>query len=371
MHRTALLLGSTLLCVAAASAQAQAPRTTLDIYVVDVEGGNATLFVNPAGESLLIDTGNLNGAQRDASRIFAAAKDAGLTQIDRLIITHWHADHYGGMAELEKLIPIREFMDHGPNQQPAEAADKFLAEVYPTLYAKGKHTVLKAADKIPMRNMDITVVTSNGETIQNRPLRNPGAGRPNPACAGFVGGQNNIEDPLSVGIQVNYGRFRTLHVGDITKNKERDLMCPNNPIGQIDLFLGLHHGQASSNSPVIVHGVAPRVGIMNNGTRKGGEPETMMTLASSPGFEDLWQIHFSQLTGQEFTQPGMFIANLTDEPLQAMPVQPVLAAALGPNPPPAPAHNGPAYWIKVQAQTDGTFTVTNQRNGFSKTYAPR
>ena len=110
---------------------------------------------------------------------------------------------------------------------------------------------------------------------------------------------------------------------------------------------------------------------MNNGTRKGGEPETMMTLASSPGFEDLWQIHFSQLTGQEFTQPGMFIANLLDEPSATMPIQPVIAAALGPNPPPAPVHNGPAYWIKVQAQTDGTFTVTNQRNNFSKTYAPR
>lgn len=369
MHRTALLLGAAFLCLTAASAGAQSARTTLDIYVVDVEGGNATLFVNPAGESLLIDTGNLNGAARDAGRIFAAAKDAGLTQIDRLITTHWHGDHYGGMAELEKLIPIREFMDHGPNQQPAEAADRFLAEVYPALVAKGKRTILKAGDKIPMRNMDITVVTSNGETIQNRPLR--GAGRPNPACAGFVGGQNNIEDPLSVGIHVNYGRFRTLHVGDITKNKERDLMCPNNPIGQIDLFLGLHHGQASSNSPVIVHGVAPRVGIMNNGTRKGGEPETMMTIASSPGFEDLWQIHFSQLSGQDFTQPGMFIANLTDEPLQAMPTQPVIAAALGPNPPPPPVHNGPAYWIKVQAQDNGTFTVTNQRNNFSKTYVPR
>jgi beta-lactamase superfamily II metal-dependent hydrolase len=363
------LLGSALLCLTAVSAAAQGARTTLDIYTIDVEGGNATLFVNPAGESLLIDTGNLNGAVRDAERIVAAAKDAGLTQIDRLITTHWHADHYGGMAELEKRIPIREYMDHGPNQQPAEAADRFLADVYPQLVAKAKRTMLKAGDKIPMRGMDITVVTSNGETIQNRPLR--GAGRPNPACAGFVGGQNNIEDPLSVGIHVNFGRFRTLHVGDITKNKERDLMCPNNPIGQIDVFLGLHHGQASSNSPVIVHGVAPRVGIMNNGTRKGGEPETMMTIASSPGFEDLWQIHFSQLTGQEFTQPGMFIANLTDEPLQAMPLQPVLAAALGPMPPPPPAHNGPAYWIKVSAQTDGTFTVTNQRNNFSKTYVPR
>ena len=179
-----------------------------------------------------------------------------------------------------------------------------------------------------MRGIDITVVTSNGETIQNRPLR--GAGRPNPACAGFVAGQNNIEDPLSVGLHIAYGNFRTIHVGDITKNKERDLMCPNNPVGTVDVLLGLHHGQATSNSPVIVHALQPRVGIMNNGTRKGAEPETMMTLASSPGFEDLWQIHFSQLTGQEYTQPGMFIANLLDEPSTTMPIQPVIAAALWP-----------------------------------------
>jgi beta-lactamase superfamily II metal-dependent hydrolase len=368
MHRTALLLGTALLSFAAVSAEAQT-RTTLDIYVVDVEGGNATLFVNPAGESLLIDTGNLNGAVRDAERIVAAARDARLTRIDRLITTHWHADHYGGMEELEKRIPIGEYMDHGPNQQPAEAADRFLSQVYPQLVAKAKRTILKAGDKIAMRDMDITVVTSNGETIQNRPLR--GAGRINPACAAFVAGQNNIEDPLSVGIHVNFGRFRTLHVGDITKNKERDLMCPNNPIGTIDVFLGLHHGQASSNSPVIVHALQPRVGIMNNGTRKGGEPETMMTIFSSPGFEDLWQIHFSQLSGQDYTQPGMFIANLIDEPLQAMPVQPVLAAALGPNPPPAPVHNGPANYIKVSARTDGSYTIVNQRNGFTKTYQPR
>jgi beta-lactamase superfamily II metal-dependent hydrolase len=371
MRRTALLLGTAFLFLPALSAGAQTQRTTLDIYVVDVEGGNATLFVNPAGQSLLIDTGNLNGAVRDAERIVAAARDAGLTRIDRLITTHWHADHYGGMEELAKRIPIGEYMDHGPNQQPAEAADRFLADVYPRLVASAKRTMLKAGDKIPMQAMDITVVTSNGETIQGRPLRQAGAGRANPACAGFVAGQNNIEDPLSVGIHVSFGRFRTLHVGDITKNKERDLMCPNNPIGTIDVFLGLHHGQATSNSPVIVHALQPRVGIMNNGTRKGGEPETMMTLFSSPGFEDLWQIHFSQLSGQDFTQPGMFIANLTDEPLAAMPVQPVLAAALGPNPPPPPVHNGPAYWIKVSARSDGTYTITNQRNGFSKTYEPR
>jgi hypothetical protein len=122
----------------------------------------------------------------------------------------------------------------------------------------------------------------------------------------------------------------------------------------------------------IIHAIAPRVGLMNNGTRKGGEPDTMRVVHSSPGFEDLWQIHFSQLSGQEYTQPGMFIANGYDQPLAAMPIQPISAPAAGtPNPPPAPAHNGQAYWLKLSAKTDGTFTVTNQRNGFFKTYAPR
>jgi competence protein ComEC len=147
-------------------------------------------------------------------------------------------------------------------------------------------------------------------------------------------------------------------------------MCPNNRIGAIDLFLGLHHGQASSNSEVMIHATHPRVAIMNDGTRKGGEPDTMRVVHTSPGLEDLWQIHFSQLSGQEYTVPGMFIANLLDEPSAAMPVAPIAAPAPGPNAPPPPAHNGPAHWIKVAAQTDGTFTVTNTRNGFSKTYAP-
>ena len=148
-------------------------------------------------------------------------------------------------------------------------------------------------------------------------------------------------------------------------------MCPNNRIGQVEMLLGLHHGVDTSNSEVLVHALRPRVAIMNNGTRKGGQPEVMKTLYSSPGLEDLWQIHFSLLSGQEYTVPGMFIANLTDEPLSAMPVAPIAAPAPGPNAPPPPAHNGPAFWIKVSAQQDGTFTVTNARNGFSKTYAAR
>jgi competence protein ComEC len=344
------------------------PRTskTLDVYVVDVEGGNATLFVAPSGESLLIDTGNAGAAAaRDAGRIMDAIKDAGLQQIDHLIITHWHGDHFGGLAELASKVPIREFIDHGPNVQPGELADTFLQKTYPQLYAKSKHTVAKPGDKIAIAGLDVRVVTSAGQTIKT-PM--PGAGKPNPYCADFKGGDNNAEDPQSVGVYMTYGKFRTVHLGDLTKNKEFELMCPTDRLGPVDVLLGLHHGQSSSNSPVLVHAVHPRVAIMNDGTRKGGEPDVMQTVHSSPGLEDLWQMHFSVLSGQEYTVPGMFIANTIDDPQPAMPIAPVPAPQPGPGAPPAPVHNGKAYWIKVSAQQDGSFTVTNARNGFSKTY---
>ena len=147
-------------------------------------------------------------------------------------------------------------------------------------------------------------------------------------------------------------------------------MCPNNRIGPVDVLLGLHHGQASSNSEVLVHAVHPRVAIMHNGTRKGGEPDVMKTVHASPGLEDLWQMHFSQLSGQEYTVPGMFIANTIDDPQSAMPVAPMPAPSAGAGAAPPPVHNGAAYWIKLSAQPDGSFTVTNARNGFSKTYKP-
>ena len=343
-------------------------RTTLDVYVIDVEGGNAVLFVGPSGESLLMDTGNVPpGAARDAGRIMAAVHDAGLTQIDHLIITHWHGDHFGGLAELAPQIPIREFIDHGPNVQPGQAADDFLQKTYPKLIANAKHTVAKPGDKIRMAGVDVLVVASAGELIKT-PL--PSGGKPNPECANFKAGENNAEDPQSVGIHITYGKFRAVHLGDLTKNKEFELMCPNNRLGTVDVLLGLHHGQASSNSPVMVHALHPLVAIMNDGTRKGGEPETMQTVHSSPGLEDLWQLHFSLLSGQEYTQPGMFIANTVDDPQPAMPIAPMTAPQPGPGAPPPPAHNGTAYWIKLSAQPNGTFTVTNTRNGFSKTYKP-
>jgi len=352
-----------------ALAFAQKPSAgTLNIYVIDVEGGNSVLFVPPSHESLLIDTGNAGAqAPRDAARIMEAIQDAGLTQIDHLIITHWHGDHFGGLPELAPKVPIKEFIDHGPNVQPGELADGFLKDTYPKLIANAKHTVAKPGDKIAMAGLDVRVVTSAGQVIQS-PL--PGAGKPNPYCASYKPGDNNAEDPESVGVFVTFGKFRTAHLGDLTKNKEFELMCPNNRLGTVDVLLGLHHGQASSNSPVVVWALHPRVAIMNDGTRKGGDPEVMQTVHSSPGLEDLWQLHFSLLSGQEYTQPGMFIANTLDDPQQTMPIAPIAAPQPGPGVPPPPAHNGKAYWIKVSAQQDGTFTVTNARNGFSKTYKP-
>jgi competence protein ComEC len=338
----------------------------LDIYVIDVEGGNATLLVSPQGESLLIDTGNTGAAApRDADRIIAATKDAKLQQIDHLVTTHWHGDHFGGMAELAKRIPIREFIDHGANAQPAALPDAFLKDTYPQLYTKAKHTVAKPGDKIRLSGLDALVVTSAGETIKT-PL--PGAGKPNPYCAEFKPGQNNAEDPQSVGVHITFGKFRTVHLGDLTMNKEFELMCPNNRLGTVDVLLGLHHGQATSNSEVLVHAIRPRVAVMNNGIRKGGEPVVMKTINSSPGLENLWQLHFSQLSGQEYTVPGMFIANILDEQPAAMPIAPMTPPQPGAAVDPPPVHNGTAYWIKVSAEADGSFTVSNSRNGFTKKY---
>jgi beta-lactamase superfamily II metal-dependent hydrolase len=349
-----------------ASAAAGQPRTTLDIYVTDVEGGNATLFVTPAGESVLIDTGNANGAVRDAGRIMDAVRDARLTQIDHLILTHYHADHFGGTEELSKQIPIKEFIDHGPNVQPGDGA-AWEKDVYPKLYAKAKHIVAKPGDRIQLKGVDWRIVASAGEVIPTNLLA--GANKQNPECANFRDIDNNMEDPMSVASFIVFGRFRTAHLGDLPRKMEFKLMCPNTRLPPVGLYLGLHHGVESSNSPVMVHALSPRVAIMNNGTRKGGDPTTMMSVHTSPGLEDLWQIHFSQLSGQEYTQPGMFIANLLDEPPPVMPVAPIAAPQPGANVPPAPVHNGKAYWIKVSAKTDGSFTVTNQRNGFSKSYA--
>ena len=362
MRRLACLVG-VLASVALVSAQR---ARTLDIYVVDVEGGNATLFVSPSGEALLIDTGNAGmGAARDAARIVDAARDAGVSQIEHVITTHWHGDHYGGLAELASRIPIKQFIDHGRNIQPTEATDAFLDKTYPELYAKGTHTVVKAGNAIPFAGVEARVIASAGQVLA-KPLG--GAGKPNPFCTPIKPVEAIPEDTQSVATLFTFGKFRALHPGDLTRDKEYDLMCPVNRVGTIDVLVGPHHGQDTSNSEAFVHALQPRVVVMNNGTRKGGWPDVMKSFYTSPRFEDLWQMHFSLLSGQEYTPPGVFIANGVDDQPGAMPIAPIPLPPPGPNAPPAPVHNGRAYWVKISARADGTFQVTNGRNGFSKAY---
>ncbi len=354
----ALLLG-----VPLATAQAQ---ETLDIYLIDVEGGGATLFVSPAGETLLIDTGNGGqNAARDAGRIIDAMQDASVAEIDHLITTHWHGDHYGAMQELASQVPVRHDFDHGASVESNARVADFLNTTYRALYEAAEHTVVTPGDRIALAGIDITVLASAKRVI-DRPL--PGHGLSNHYCADFVPqNEDNGENAQSVGILAQFGEFKVLHLGDLTVNTEFELMCPNNPIGTVDLFVVSHHGQPISNAEVLVHAIEARVAIMNNGTRKGGQPDAMRVIYSAPGLEDLWQLHFSQLSGQEYTVPGLFIANGVDEEQAAMPIAP-LVPRRGAGAPPRPVHNGEAYWIKVSGQADGSFAVTNSRNGFTKEY---
>ena len=364
----ALFRLSLLLALATTSALAQAQSgDTLRIYLVDVEGGNATLFVSPAGESLLIDTGNGGAnADRDVGRIMAAVEDAGLEQIDHLITTHYHGDHYGGMTELATRIPIRHFIDHGPSVEDNPRTAEFLDGPYRDLYSAARHTVARPGDTVPLAGVEVTVMASGGQVIRT-PL--PGGGGSNPYCAAFERQAEDLgENAQSVGVHIAFGQFRGLHLGDLTVNKEFDLVCPANPIGTVDLHIVSHHGLGTSNSAALIHAIAPRVALMNNGTRKGGTPEPMTTLHTSPGLEDLWQLHFSVLSGQEYTVPGLFIANLVDDQPDRMPLAPMPSPGRGSNAGPPPVHSGPAHWIKVEAHRDGGFTVLNGRNGFSKTY---
>lgn len=354
-------------CVATLAAQA---RSTFDIYLIDVEGGNATLLVAPSGDSMLIDTGNGGAAaDRDASRIMAAVTDAGLDRIDHLVTTHYHGDHFGAMAELASLVRIGNFIDHGPNVQPGGATDQFLDETYPALYASAGHTVVAPGDRVTMGGLDVRVVSSAGKVLRT-PLRDAGA--PNPACEALPRQEDDAtENAQSVGVIFTFGAFRAVHMGDLTWNKELDLMCPDNRLGIVDLMVASHHGQPSSNSPALVHALAPRAVIINNGIRKGAQPEAMRVFFTTPRLQDVWELHVSQLSGPEYAVPEAFVANLGPEPESDAP--PAAAAPAAPGRGRGrgqfPVHDGPAYWIRVSAREDGSFTVINARNDFRKTYA--
>ena len=331
-----LLLPSLLLLTLPALSPA---AKNLEVYSIDVEGGQATLLVSPSGESMLVDTGWAGHNRRDADRILAAAKSAGVKKIDYLVTTHYHADHVGGVPQLAEKIPIRNFVDHGPSVETGQDAN-VLFNAYAAFRDKGTHLQVKPGDTIPIKGLDVRVLSSGGDVIAG-PLA--GAGQPNPECASFEKHEvDTSENARSVGILISYGDFRMIDLGDLTWNKEFDLVCPANKIGTVDVYLVSHHGMNMSGSPQLVHALHPRVAIMNNGARKGGSPEIWQTIHDSPGLQDLWQLHFAVPGGKEHNSSDTVIANI-DEICEGK-------------------------WLKLTAQQNGSFTVYNSRNKYERSY---
>jgi len=325
-----------LLNVTAHAAQA------LDVYFIDVEGGQATLFLTPAGKSLLVDTGWAGFNGRDADRITAVAKAAGITRIDYLLITHYHLDHVGGVPQLAERLPVGTYVDHGHSVE-MDAGGAELYHAYVQVRDRASHLIVRAGDRIPVEGMDVRVVASTGQGI-SRPLA--GAGDPNPLCASTESRKvDPSENAQSIGILIQLGQFRMIDLGDLTWNKELQLVCPRNLLGSVDVYLSTHHGLNESNSPAIVHALRPRVAIINNGSTKGGSPEALRTIRTSPGLEDIWQLHYARGASKEDNAPEPFIVNVDQE--------------------------SSVSWIKLEAQSDGQFTVTNSRNGKTRTYLPR
>jgi beta-lactamase superfamily II metal-dependent hydrolase len=325
----------------AAGALAAAAAKTLDIYFIDVEGGQSTLIVTPAGQSLLIDAGYPGLNARDPDRIVAAVRDAGVKRIDYLLVTHLHEDHDGGVAELQRRLPIGTFIDYGtPMETAPEVVASFAA--YQEARTHAEHLVPKPGDRLPFRGLDVDIVSADGATL-TRPL--DGGGQPNPACQGVeVGGPVRGENPRSIGVRIRYGAFRFLDIGDLIRNRIGDLICPANLVGPIDVYLVAHHANNDPNLPATLEALQPRVAIANNGPWKGTTATALAQLHAFRGLEDVWQLHRTINDGAE-NFPDAFIANLLFNERDG------------------------AAWLKLSASDDGSFTVTNGRTGWTKNYA--
>jgi competence protein ComEC len=355
-----LLVAALLVPVPFVHAQSPQPQKHLDIYFIDTEGGQATLFVPSSGQSMLVDTGfpgnqgaataaeaNGPGITRDADRITAVLKQANVTVLDYVVITHYHGDHAGNAAELASRIPIRHFVDHGPytvELQPNRAV-AFLS--YQPVREKAHTIVPKPGDRIPVAGLDVQVVSAAGDVLTKPMVGVAGAGAPNPLCrdAKLKEQDATPENFESIGLVIRYGSFRLLDLGDLTWNQEHALACPNNLIGTLTVFHTTRHGDPHSGAPQLMHAIRARVALMNNGERKGGSPEYWQTVHESPGLEDFWQLHRSAAGGAEHNSPEQFLANLNETDH---------------------GHN-----IKMSVRSDGSFTMTNERNGFTKEYPAR
>ena len=315
----------------------------LQIYCIDVEGGQATLFVTPQGESLLIDTGWDGFGGRDANRIVAAAKDAGISKIDYVLITHYHSDHVGGAAQLAARIPIGTFIDHGDNTETNDAPTMTGWNAYQKLLATGKYKRIsvKPGDKLPIHGAEFIIVNGGGKVLE-KPLS--GAGAQNENCKPTQQpAADHTENEFSLGLVMNFGNLRLVDLGDLPWAKELELMCPVNKLGHADILIATHHGFNGSGSPALVYGVHPRAAIMENSAKKGGSPSALDIVHNSPGLAALYQLHWSEEGGAAHNSTAEFLANL----------------------------DGPdsGNYLKINARADGSFDVMNSRTTKIDSYA--
>jgi competence protein ComEC len=355
-----LLLSAALIAPIALHGQAPPKpqgQKPLDIYFLDTEGGQATLFVSPSGQSMLVDTGfpgnqgmPQSGAAstppitRDADRITAVLKLANVTVLDYVVVTHYHGDHAGNAAELASRIPIRHFIDHGPYTVELQPNRSGAFVSYQPVREKAHAITAKPGDRIPIAGLDVQVMSSAGELITKPMEGAPGAGAPNPLCrdAKLKDQDPTPENFESVGVVVRYNNFRLLDLADLTWNQEHELVCPNNLIGAFDVFHTTRHGDPHAGAPQLVHAIHARVAVMNNGERKGGDPEYWQIVRTAPGLQDFWQLHRSAAGGADHNSPEQFLANVNE------------------------VDHG--HYIKMSVRPDGSFTMTNERNGFTKNY---
>jgi competence protein ComEC len=315
-----------------------------------VEGGASTLIVAPTGESLLVDTGFPGNDDRDAKRIAATAAAAGLTRIDNLVITHFHGDHVGGLAALSKMIPIRKIYDHGESIEKSQAKGATLWQDYLAV-AGSRRTVVKPGDQIPLAGVNIFVVSANGEIFTETVKSGRGSrGFVNKLCDGAERKPtDNTENSRSIGFLLSYGKFTFLDLGDLTWDREMMLACPVNKVGEVTLMQATHHGfsNGQSGAPALIWSLKPQVVVVNNGARKGFSNGGYETLAKIPGIEGIWQGHKGAMNDASHNTADDMIANLEE----------------------GAADQGNS--IKASASSDGKFTVTNNRNKFSKSYTAR
>ncbi len=341
MKRLNLSVGIVLSCLGL-NTQAQ---DTLDIYWIDVEGGAATLLVTPEGQSVLMDAGYSRPDDSHAKRVVDAMNDAGIDNLDYFIASHFHGDHVGGLVALGRLVQIGEFIDHGKSVEQTTERGQRAWEAYLAAAATAERrapTPVRPGDVLPLRGVDLTIVTSN-MAVPLKPMDPQG---PNTLCNGADPGRENAgENARSVGYIVTLGGFQFLNLGDLTFGGQHALACPENLVGVVDLMQVPHHG--NNIAPQLVSALGATAAVSSNGARKGGSPEGYEAMAGVPNIEGIWQLHRALGTDEYHNTSESMIANLTEE-------------------------NDEGYWIKAEVQPDGSsYTIVNGRNQHSETYTTK